>query len=79
MSKPYPKLYESSSSSVGAERSLRTGPGMPVIRAIEHELVRFGARPDRGKPFATDRPTLDGRYERMGDFRLLAAELDPGG
>ena len=45
-----------------------------VLPVIEKELGEFGARPHWGKLF-----TMQPRYERLDDFRRLAARHDPGG
>ncbi|WP_238013028.1 FAD-binding protein [Dactylosporangium sp. AC04546] len=47
---------------------------LPAVAALEAELAPFGARPHWGKVFHTAPD-----YERMGDFRALAARLDPQG
>ena len=48
----------------------------PVVRAVEEALAPFDPRPHWGKVFYQE---AIGCYERMPDFRRLAAELDPGG
>jgi xylitol oxidase len=51
----------------------------PVAAAIEERLAPLGARPHWGKVFAMSPGAAAGTYERIGDFRRLAAELDPAG
>jgi xylitol oxidase len=54
----------------------------PVARAVERvegALAPFGARPHWGKLFAADAAAIAARYERLDDFRALAARLDPRG
>lgn len=51
----------------------------PVVAAIEHRLRPFDARPHWGKVFSTGSDVIDGLYERLPDFRTLAAEFDPDG
>ena len=44
---------------------------------IEAELAPFDARPHWGKLFTLAPATLRSRYERMDDFKQLAAKYDP--
>ncbi|MFC8675965.1 MULTISPECIES: FAD-binding protein [Streptomyces] len=55
-----------------------TAAVLPVVRGLEEALAPFDARPHWGKVFATPAEVLRGRYPRLGDFRKLALELDPG-
>lgn len=50
-----------------------------VLPAIETALAPFGVRPHWGKLFTLDKPTLQSRYPRLGDFRALLSKHDPGG
>lgn len=58
-------------------------PDWPAVRAllpaIEAELLPLGARPHWGKLFTAAPGAVHARYERLGDFRALVGELDPGG
>ena len=51
----------------------------PRIAAVEERLAPFGARPHWGKLFAIGPDALAGLYPRLGDFRRLVTDLDPGG
>ncbi|WP_020133607.1 FAD-binding protein [Streptomyces sp. 351MFTsu5.1] len=55
-----------------------TAAVLPVVRQLEEALDPFDARPHWGKVFTTPAEVLRGRYPRLGDFRKLARELDPG-
>ncbi|MFF7278427.1 FAD-binding protein [Streptomyces griseorubiginosus] len=55
-----------------------TAAVLPVVRRLEEVLDPFDARPHWGKVFTTPADALRGRYPRLGDFRELARELDPG-
>lgn len=50
-----------------------------LLPAIESALEPFGARPHWGKVFTTTPQHLEHLYPRLGDFRALAARLDPAG
>ena len=50
-----------------------------ILPAIEAKLVPFAARPHWGKIFVADKVVLEGRYPEMGQFRELAARMDPEG
>jgi xylitol oxidase len=50
-----------------------------VLPMIERELAPFDVRPHWGKLFTLAPATLQGRYEKLGDFRTLAAQYDPTG
>jgi xylitol oxidase len=50
-----------------------------ILPVIEAALEPFEARPHWGKLFAATAGDLESRYERMGEFRQLAARLDPRG
>ena len=56
-------------------------PDEPAVRhvlpAIEAKLAPFGARPHWGKVFTMDPKVLQSRYPKLGDFKALAARLDP--
>ncbi len=49
-----------------------------VLPMIERELAPFDVRPHWGKLFTLAPATLRSRYERLGDFKQLAAKHDPG-
>ncbi|MFC4561740.1 FAD-binding protein [Nocardiopsis mangrovi] len=51
----------------------------PVMDLVEERLRPFDARPHWGKLFATPPERIDALYDRLPDFRALAAELDPHG
>ena len=55
-----------------------TAAVLPVVRRLEEALDPFDARPHWGKVFTTPAEALRERYPRLGDFRKLARELDPG-
>ncbi|MFC8359800.1 FAD-binding protein [Streptomyces griseorubiginosus] len=55
-----------------------TAAVLPVVRRLEEALDPFDARPHWGKVFTTPAEELRERYPRLGDFRKLARELDPG-
>lgn len=50
-----------------------------VLPVIEKELAVFGARPHWGKLFTVAAEELRSRYERLEEFRGLAARFDPRG
>lgn len=50
-----------------------------VLPIVEAALAPFGARPHWGKVFAMGPAELGGRYERLADFRRLAASMDSRG
>lgn len=50
-----------------------------LLPELERALAPFGARPHWGKWFAMDRAGLESVFSRIGDFRALAARLDPTG
>lgn len=52
---------------------------MALLPKIEEKLSPFGVRPHWGKLFTIDPATLQGRYERIQDFRNLMQEYDPAG
>ncbi|MFD0318046.1 FAD-binding protein [Streptomyces flavalbus] len=56
-----------------------TAAVLPVVRRLEAALSPFEPRPHWGKVFTTPAAVLGERYPRLGDFRALAAELDPSG
>ena len=58
---------------------LDTGAVLPVIAAVERELVPLGARPHWGKVSSMAPETVRARYPRWDDFRALARSLDPAG
>jgi alditol oxidase len=53
----------------------------PAVRAVlprlEAALAPLGARPHWGKLFTIEPATVQAAYPRLGDFRRLAAQLDP--
>jgi xylitol oxidase len=49
----------------------------PVLDLVEQRLAPYGARPHWGKIFVNGVGSLDALYDRMGDFRALAATCDP--
>lgn len=51
----------------------------PILPQLEAKLEPFSVRPHWGKVFAMDPAIVRERYSRLGDFRALAAELDPEG
>jgi len=50
-----------------------------LLPLIEKELAPFGARPHWGKLFTMHPATLQRQYEKLDDFKTLAAEMDPEG
>jgi xylitol oxidase len=50
-----------------------------LLPVIEKELAAFNARPHWGKIFTMSANTLAARYEKMEDFKKLAATYDPTG
>lgn len=50
-----------------------------LVPRLEAALAPFGARPHWGKVFGASPERLEGLYERLGDFRRLAAAHDPEG
>jgi xylitol oxidase len=50
-----------------------------LLPVIEKELAPFNARPHWGKLFAMAPATLQSHYEKLGDFKKLAATMDPQG
>ncbi|KUL22308.1 FAD-binding protein [Streptomyces regalis] len=55
-----------------------TAAVLPVVRRLEAALDAFAPRPHWGKVFTVPAHVLRGRYPRLGDFRALSRELDPG-
>jgi xylitol oxidase len=55
-----------------------TAAVLPVLTLMERNLAPYEPRPHWGKVHTIDAATVRERYPRMGDFRALAAELDPG-
>ena len=51
----------------------------PVVALVEAALAPFAARPHWGKVFGTEPSSVAEQYERLPDFRQLAADLDPDG
>jgi alditol oxidase len=66
---------------VGFHFSLeRDKPGVArALEAIETALAPFRPRPHWGKLFLMPAADVMARYPRLGDFRALAAQHDPGG
>ncbi|MFE9763632.1 FAD-binding protein [Streptomyces sp. NPDC005808] len=56
-----------------------TAAVLPVVRRVEEALDPFDARPHWGKVFTVPAAVLRERYARLGEFRALAAALDPAG
>lgn len=56
-----------------------TAAVLPVLTAMEEELLPLGARPHWGKLTTADPAELRSRYERAEDFRRLLADMDPNG
>jgi len=52
---------------------------LQLLPQIENELARFNPRPHWGKIFTMAPKILQSRYERLDDFKKLAAEFDPQG
>jgi xylitol oxidase len=50
-----------------------------VLAAVEERLLPLGARPHWGKLTTTTPRDAGAGYERLADFRRLAARHDPGG
>jgi xylitol oxidase len=50
-----------------------------LLPQIERELAPFNVRPHWGKLFTLAPAVLQSRYERLADFRKLAADYDPRG
>ena len=50
-----------------------------LLPLIEIELAPYHARPHWGKVFTMNAKTLDSRYDRLEDFKKLAAYYDPKG
>jgi len=50
-----------------------------LLPKIEAALEPFDPRPHWGKLFTMSPKVLAGKYERLGDFKKLAAEFDPKG
>lgn len=50
-----------------------------LLPVIEKELAPFNARPHWGKLFTISPATLQAHYEKLHDFKQLAANLDPQG
>jgi xylitol oxidase len=50
-----------------------------VLESVEAALEPFAARPHWGKLFLADVATIDGLYERLGDFVALLERFDPRG
>lgn len=48
-----------------------------LLPELEAALATFSARPHWGKVFTADPDLLERMYPRLGDFRALAARLDP--
>jgi xylitol oxidase len=52
---------------------------LKLLPLIEQELAPFNARPHWGKVFTLDPKVLASRYEKLADFKKLAAAYDPHG
>lgn len=50
-----------------------------LLPLIEKELAPFNARPHWGKLFTLPPQVLESRYEKLSDFKKLAAHYDPKG
>ncbi len=50
-----------------------------LLPQIEAKLAPFAARPHWGKIFTMDAKVLNGRYPKLGEYRSLAAKMDPTG
>jgi alditol oxidase len=50
-----------------------------LLPVIEKELAPFSPRPHWGKLFTMSAPVLESRYEKLSDFKKLAAHYDPKG
>ncbi len=50
-----------------------------ILPVIEAKLAPLVARPHWGKIFIMDQAVLEARYERSGQFRALAQQMDPQG
>ena len=50
-----------------------------LLPLIEKELAPFNARPHWGKLFTIPPQVLESRYEKLADFKKLAAHYDPKG
>lgn len=50
-----------------------------LLPVIENELATFNARPHWGKLFTVSPGLLEKRYEKLPEFRELAAQMDPTG
>jgi xylitol oxidase len=50
-----------------------------LLPLIEQELAPFNARPHWGKLFTMSSTVLESRYEKLNDFKKLAATYDPKG
>ena len=50
-----------------------------LLPLIEKELAPFNPRPHWGKLFTMSAPVLESRYEKLSDFKKLAAHYDPKG
>jgi xylitol oxidase len=50
-----------------------------LLPLIEKELARFNPRPHWGKLFTMPASVLESRYEKLADFKKLAAHYDPKG
>jgi xylitol oxidase len=50
-----------------------------LLPLIEKELAPFNVRPHWGKLFTMSAATLESRYEKLADFKKLAATYDPKG
>ncbi|NLU73080.1 FAD-binding protein [Streptomyces sp. HNM0575] len=55
-----------------------TGAVLPVVAAVEEQLLPLGARPHWGKLTAVEPERIASLYERAADFRELVRERDPG-
>lgn len=51
----------------------------PAVRAVEHALSPYAARPHWGKVFTTEPAAVRALYPRLPDFEALRARLDPRG
>jgi xylitol oxidase len=50
-----------------------------LLPLIEKELAPFNARPHWGKLFTMSASTLESRYEKLPEFKKMAATYDPKG
>jgi alditol oxidase len=71
--------YDQDSVAIHFTLKQNTAGVMSFLPKLEQKLSPFGVRPHWGKLFTLDASTLQSRYARLNDFKLLIKRYDPDG